>query len=466
MNKLNGAFASLMVVSLLLSACQPNLTEITIFTPTPAPPATLVVQNAIAPPESDDPRVGGLTLPTELAPLVALDSGAGSPIEPVEGLPSVANIEWVSVARGFNTPTAIVNAGDGSRRLFVVEQNGMIWEMDENFVRRQTPFLDISSRVSVGFEQGMWSLAFHPDYEANGYLYVLYTNLIGSTVVSRFITDRNTNRPNPVTELILLTAAQPAENHNGGQIAFGPDGYLYIGLGDGGAVNDPWDNAQSVETRLGKLLRVNIDSGARYGIPADNPFPNSAAPENWAIGLQNPWRFSFDPLTGDIYIGDVGQTQWQEINFLAFGAPGGANFGWDFYEGDEATGAGSPDREFSAPVAVYDINERGCAVVGGEVYRGENLPQWRGIYFFADFCTGSIWAAFPQVIEPETEAETAVEEGAEGEESEGAPEPEIIWRSQLIFTLDIWISAFGHDEARELYFLDYENGDIYRLERR
>jgi glucose/arabinose dehydrogenase len=426
-------------ISMLLSACQSGLTEVLIYTPTPAVNSPQSVSGVIAPSNADEPLEGVVAIPTQLESFLAVENPVTN-LNLVLGIPTIGDYEWKSVARGFDSPTYITSANDGSGRTFVVEQRGVIWELDENFVRTQTPFLDISSRVSLSFEQGMWSLAFHPQYAQNGYLYVTYSNLLGSTVVSRFLTDRNTNRPNPVTELILFSASQPADNHNGGQVAFGPDGFLYIGLGDGGSAGDPWENAQSLDSPLGKILRVDVNSGARYSIPQDNPFVDGNVPEVWALGFQNPWRFSFDRDTGDLFISDVGESEWQEISYVLAGTPGGLNFGWNAYEGRHAVVSGTPGAGFVQPVLEYSRNNIGCSVIGGHIYRGAALPEWNGVYLYGDFCTGSVWAAVKV-----------------SEQS---------WRSQLVFNLNTWISSFGLDEAGELYLTDYENGDIYRLSRR
>jgi glucose/arabinose dehydrogenase len=239
------------------------------------------------------------------------------------------------------------------------------------------------------------------------------------------------NIADPNSEVSLLGIDQPFPNHNGGVLAFGPDGYLYAGLGDGGAAGDPFANAQNTGVLLGKILRLDVDSGDPYAVPADNPFGN----EIWAYGLRNPWRLSFDRLTGDLYIGDVGQGEWEEIDFLAAGSPGGANFGWDFREGAHDYEGGGAEGMID-PVAEYSHVEGGCSVTGGYVYRG-SMPEWNGIYVYGDYCTGLIW---------------------------GLLRTGDTWQAQLLFDMQVTITSFGQDGAGELYLLS-DNGGVYHLVR-
>jgi glucose/arabinose dehydrogenase len=321
---------------------------------------------------------------------------------------------------------------DGSGRLFVIEKAGRI-RILENDQLLETPFLDITDRVgSNGNEQGLLGLAFHPAYQENGRFFVNYTDTRGDTVIARFQVSDDPNVVDPNSEVPLFGYDQPFPNHNGGAMVFGPDGYLYIGSGDGGSQGDPNGNAQNTGTMLGKILRVDVDSAEPYAVPSDNPFGN----EVWAYGLRNPWRLSFDRSTGDLYIGDVGQGNWEEIDFLPAGSPGGANFGWDHREGAHDYEGGGPEGMID-PVAEYSHPEGGCSVTGGYVYRG-SLPEWNGIYIYADYCTGLIWGLIQ------------VDGG---------------WQTQLLFDVDVTITSFGQDENGEVYLLS-DNGGVFRLVRR
>src|SRR5215211_7912120 len=252
---------------------------------------------------------------------------------------------------------------DGSGRLFVIEKVGRIWII-ENDQLLETPFLDITDRVgSSGNEQGLLGLAFHPGYQENGRFFVNYTDTRGDTVIARYQVSSEPNLGDPNSEVPLFGYDQPFPNHNGGAMVFGPDGYLYIGSGDGGAAGDPFGNAQNTDAMLGKILRVDVDSAEPYVVPSDNPFGN----EVWAYGLRNPWRISFDRSTEDLYIGDVGQNAWEEIDYLPAGSPGGANFGWNHREGAHDYKGGGPEGMID-PVAEYSHPEGGCSVTGGYVY--------------------------------------------------------------------------------------------------
>jgi len=262
---------------------------------------------------------------------------------------------------------------DGSGRLFVIEKVGRIRIIEDGQLL-EAPFLDITDRVgSDGNEQGLLGFAFHPQYGDIGRFFVNYTDRRGDTVIARFQVTSDPNLADPASETQLLGIDQPFPNHNGGVLAFGPDGYLYAGLGDGGSQGDPNGNAQNTDVLLGKILRLDVDSADPYTVPADNPFGN----EVWAYGFRNPWRFSFDRATGDLYIGDVGQNQWEEIDFIPAGSPGGANFGWDHREGAHEYEGGGPEGMID-PVAEYSHPEGGCSVTGGYVYRGA-MPEWNGI---------------------------------------------------------------------------------------
>lgn len=299
--------------------------------------------------------------------------------------------------------------------------------------------MDISERVgSQGNEQGLLGLAFDPHYAQNGYLYVNYTDMNGNTVIARYTLRSAGNSADPGSEKIILQIQQPYQNHNGGMLAFGPDGYLYIGMGDGGSANDPQQNGQNTNTLLGKLLRIDVTQGDVYTNPPDNPFISGGGlPEVWAYGLRNPWRFSFDRQTGDLYIGDVGQNQIEEIDYLPAGSPGGVNFGWRLREGSQAHLDGIPaGAVLTDPIFEYP-HAQGCSVTGGYVYRGQALPEFYGIYLFADYCNGNVWGLL---------------RSADGS-----------WQSALLFQLQFTISTFGLDSHGEIYLTDFGTGRILKL---
>lgn len=354
--------------------------------------------------------------------------------------PATIGVELELVVAGLDTPVAIANAGDGSGRLFVVEKRGRILVVQDGQLV-DTPFLDITNRIgSSQNEQGLLGLAFHPEYAANGLFFVNYTNREGDTTVSRFAVSGAPGQADPGSETILLTLNQPAANHNGGHLAFGPDGYLYIGTGDGGAAGDRFGNGQNGQTLLGAMLRLDVDRGEPYAIPEDNPFVGNAAvrDEIWAIGLRNPWRYAFDRLTGDLYIADVGQNQYEEVNLQLAGSPGGQNYGWPIME---ATHCYPEDRAceqtgLTLPVVEYE-HSQGCSVTGGYVYRGQSSPLLTGIYLFGDYCTGRIWGL-------------AAGNGGKWQVAELAQE-------------DVLISSFGQDEAGELYLLDVGQGRLFKI---
>ena len=371
---------------------------------------------------------------TATLPPPITETASPVPTEQVTDFPDPGSYQWEMVAGGFNRPLDIQNARDGSGRLFIVEQAGVI-RILQNGALLETPFLDISERVeSGGNEQGLLGLAFHPDFVNNGFLYVNYTEQGGHTVIARFSAVGDTADPN--SEVRLLGVQQPFPNHNGGTLAFGPDGYLYIGLGDGGSGGDPQGNGQNLNTLLGKILRIDVNNGSPYAIPADNPFGN----EIFHYGLRNPWRFSFDSLTGDLWIGDVGQGSWEEIDFLTPGTPGGVNFGWNAYEAMHEYTPGGQIENYRPPLFEYSHSE-GCSVTGGYVYRGSML-EWQGVYFYGDFCNGKVWGALRTVTATE---ETSV--------------------STVLFETGAAITSFGMDELGEIYLAD-RNGNILRLAHR
>lgn len=343
-----------------------------------------------------------------------------------------AAISLKAVTSGLSAPIGIASANDGSNRLFIIEQGGKI-RIVANGILTRTPFLDISSRIVSGGELGLLGLAFHPSYSTNGRFFVNYTrngaNGLETVIAEYAVSDTDPNLASSRSEKILLTFRQPFENHNGGMIAFGPDGYLYIGTGDGGAGGDPQGNGQNLGTLLGKILRIDVDSAVPYAIPPSNPFTNRLAPavrsEIWAYGLRNPWRFSFDRLTGRLFAGDVGQDLWEEVDIIVKGG----NYGWNTMEGNHCY---SPEQNcnttgLTLPISEYDHNT-GSSITGGYVYRGTDVPSLSGKYVFGDFGSGVVWA---------------LSEVATGE-----------WqREQLLKTGNI--SSFGEDEHGELYLADY-----------
>jgi len=307
---------------------------------------------------------------------------------------------------GLTSGVGVTHAGDGSGRLFVTQQEGtiMVWTGGNSVL--PTPFLNLSTIVSDGGEQGLLGLAFHPDYSSNGLFFVNYTDQLGDTVVARYqVSAGDPNVANPASATTLMTFDQPFENHNGGDLHFGPDdGFLHISTGDGGA---PAANSQDPTNLLGKILRIDVDGSpdpgeetcgltANYGIPNDNPLVGGAGDcdEIWSLGLRNPWRFSFDRETSDLWIGDVGAGDWEEVDFEPAGSSGGDNYGWPCYEGHEVNdGCGEPE-DFVFPIHVLP-HPTNCSVIGGFRYRGPEFPNLTGFYFFTDWCSGRLWAAEP-----------------------------------------------------------------------
>lgn len=344
-----------------------------------------------------------------------------------------------------SNPTGLIGIYHcGDHRLFLVQQNTGIISIIDTLGANIGTFLNICTLISTGSERGLLGLAFHPDYLNNGRFFINYTNTAGSTVVAEYHVSADPNVANAASAQILLTVGQPFSNHNGGHIAFGPDGYLYIGMGDGGSGGDPGNRAQNPLDLLGKMLRIDVNNGSPYGIPADNPFVGNPAyaPEIWATGLRNPWKFSFDRETGDMWIADVGQNAWEEINFEPGEHPGGSNWGWRCYEGNVAynsTGcAGMGTYDF--PVAVYSHSapDNFCSVTGGYVYRGNKFPGLYGHYMLMDYCAGDFYSLFPDGNGGFTEY-------------------------SLITTTISGLPAFGEDSSGELYVARY-NGVVYRLE--
>jgi glucose/arabinose dehydrogenase len=431
------AMKRLFLLIILLAGC-------TTQTPVrPTPEATALPPTA-APARPSDTPVPSVPPPAETATTAPPDTPApatDTPMpEPTTGLPDTiypAPYGWHLVVDGLERPTTLAVPGDGSGRLFVTEQPGRIRVIAGETLRDE-PFLDIVARVgSRGNEQGLLGLAFAPDFAASGQFYVNYTDRQGDTVIARYHADGE--RADPNSEEVLLHVDQPYANHNGGQLAFGPDGYLYIGLGDGGSGGDPQGHGQGLDTLLGKILRIDVSGGGDYRAPPDNPFVNDsrARPEIWAYGLRNPWRFSFDRATNDLYIADVGQDTWEEIDVAPAGSRGGENYGWNYREGAHPF-EGRPPAGLTLidPITEYNHNEGGCSVTGGYVYRGAQLPSLRGVYFYGDYCLGYVWGLWRD---------------AAGQ-----------WRNQRLFETGFNISSFGEDENGELFLLDL-NGAMYQL---
>lgn len=407
------------LLALGLAACAPTLSRPSV-SPTPSlPPTSPVVASPtqLPPTEAPTPTVTEVPSPTP------------TPVLYRTSFPDPAAYLWAPIASGFSQPVDIQHAGDRSDRLFIVEKVGRI-RILVNGLTLPDAFLDIRNRVgSRGYEQGLLGLAFHPDFAHNGYFYVNYTDKSGNTVVSRFqVSADDPNRADPQSEVVLLRVKQPYANHNGGGLVFGPDGLLYIGLGDGGSAGDPQGYAQNPQTYLGKMLRLDVNA----------PQPQ---PEIWGLGLRNPWRYSFDSLTGDLYIADVGQNLWEEIHFVPAGTLGPLNFGWDFYEGTHPF-EGQPPAGASLvmPVAEYSHEFGRCSITGGYVYRGPSLPEWQGVYFFADFCSREVFGLIRS--------------------------DDTTWRWQPLFAGVAQASTFGLDQVGEIYLADYASGQILRLMRR
>jgi glucose/arabinose dehydrogenase len=406
--------------------------------------------------------------------LICLVPVAGNVAPSSQYVQAQGQVSWPQISTnlfvgGFELPVHIANAADGSDRLFVVEQQGKIRIVLNKTI--QTTFLDITDRVRSplsggGAEEGLLSVAFPPGFgSTKSYIYVYYTRKNGDNRVSRFYLSSNPNLVDANSEQVILELAHPAyENHNGGQLAFGPDGYLYIGTGDGGGGGDPADNAQNPEVLQGKILRIDVElavkqtsseaaliylpiipnnsvnpPGQAYRIPADNPYNEMSGyrGEIWALGVRNPWRFSFDRITGDLYIGDVGQSTWEEVNFQTAASPGGENYGWNIMEGEGCYNS-SPCNSSGLvlPVFTYRTHVEGCSVTGGYVYRGSNSLGLQGIYILGDYCSGRIW---------------------------GLQKNGNAWTNQMLLDSPYSISSFGEDEAGELYIADRNSGNIYQI---
>jgi glucose/arabinose dehydrogenase len=414
----------LLLLVVFLAACT------TQGTPLPSTQAPTPVHGTVAATVTDQPSA-----PTP--------GTGGSPTRPPSSstlpdattFPNPTIYKWTPVVSGLVSPDDIEFPDDGTGRMFVVEQAGRNLLIEKGQILAPA-FLDIRDRVgSGGNEQGLLGLAFHPDFKDHPYFYVNYTDQNGNTVIARFTAHGDT--ADAASEKDLLHNIKQFPNHNGGETVFGPDGYLYLGLGDGGSADDPFGNGQNTNVWFGKILRIDVDQGDPYAIPADNPFASTGGrPEIWAYGLRNPWRFSFDKKTGDLYIADVGQDLWEEVD-VSPGNPPGLNYGWNYREGLHPF-LGSPPAtlKLTYPVAEYNHLGGRCSITGGYVYRG-SMPEWQGIYLYADFCTGTVWGLLhssdPKSLTP--------------------------WQSQALFETHANITSFGRDPSGEIYFAN-RNGTI------
>jgi glucose/arabinose dehydrogenase len=355
-----------------------------------------------------------------------------------------------ALVRGLRSPIGLESPNDGTNRLFVIEQGGTI-RIIENGSIMSAPFLDITSKIESGGEEGLLGLAFHPNFTMDGRFYVNYTHRVSSSRLESIIaeykvsaTNADLADANSERQLLVVPqqndlSGQPFPNHKGGQLAFGPDdGLLYIGLGDGGGAGDPFGNGQNTNTRLGKILRIGVDpvNGQPYTLPADNPFLNGQAPEIFAFGLRNPWRFSFDRGgSRQLFVGDVGQSNWEEVDIVTRGG----NYGWNIMEGDQCfnPSSGCPMVNLMLPITEYDHSMNRTAIIGGFVYRGVAFPNLVGTYIFGDLTSGEVWGL--------------------KQDNSGA------WQRSLLLKHNLTVSSFGQDAAGELYLLDYGNGIVYRL---
>jgi glucose/arabinose dehydrogenase len=359
-------------------------------------------------------------------------------VEPSAFVPGNVHLTFARIARGLSKPVFITHSGDNNGRLFVVEQTGRIRVIRKG-VLQSRPFLDLRSKISTGGERGLLGLAFHPDYSWNRKFYVNYTDRNGNTVVEQYLRSATNASVAVPTAKLIIRIAQPYSNHNGGMLAFGPDRYLYIGMGDGGSSGDPGNRAQNLNSLLGKMLRLSVDTRYPYLVPPTNPYVGRTGHDLiWSSGLRNPWRFSFDRQTGDLWIGDVGQQRYEEIDrSKAPNAGRGLNYGWRVMEGNRcynpSTGCNTSGK--TLPITVYG-HSQGCSVTGGYVYRGATYPDLRGVYLFGDFCSGRVWgidAAGPNAQTPVQLFDTAAN-----------------------------ITSFGEDQAGNLYLVDHA-GDIWLI---
>lgn len=343
------------------------------------------------------------------------------------------------IADGLLYPTAIVQPPGDASRLFVVDLQGKI-SIIQNGTVLEEPFLDVSADISItNFGEGLHNLAFHPDYVNNGFFYVVYTTTDGDGALVRYtVSADDPNKADPASKKIIFIIPHPYDFHYGGGLAFGPDGDLYWSMGDGAQGKANPSPAQKLDSYLGAIVRLDVDGGDPYRVPPDNPYLNNpdALPELWAKGLRNPWRFSFDRETGDLYIADVGEGQYEEINFQPANSPGGENYGWNYFEGD-APFKGQTDAETIFPAVEYPHDNGSCSITGGYVYRGHELPDLTGEYIFGDYCSGQLWTTFFQYT---------------GD-----------WYTAELLDTSARITTFGEDNAGEIYVGDARTHAVYKL---
>jgi glucose/arabinose dehydrogenase len=419
-----------LVVSLIIFfSCVPLSTTTLLTTTTVSLPVTISTTTTIADTISTIPT-------THTTPTIPITP-------PLNNTPSGSiHIERVFFNLSFKDMTNLVQPDDASGLIFVTEQRGVIYAFHADQPQQGAYiFLDITDRVNQGgSEEGLLGFVFDPDYRENGHFYVYYSGTNPRrSVVSRFSLDQgNPIIAAPQSEVIIMEVGQPFSNHNGGQLAFGPDGYLYIGLGDGGSAGDPQRNGQNMSTLLGKILRIDVNAilvTGNYRIPSDNPFVNTAGAraEIWAFGLRNPWRFSFDKETNILWAGDVGQNIWEEIDIITKGA----NYGWNVMEGFHcySPATGCDKSGITLPIAEYN-HSQGCSVTGGYVYRGDKIPSLQGFYIYGDYCSGNIWAL--------------------------AYDGNTVTQNILLAESGLSITSFGEDIDRNLYILSGEGG-IYTI---
>jgi len=426
----------------------PATTTITLghFKPgTPAVRNALMVGPSVAPQDCNSNGIDDLV---DIASGESRDCNDNDVPDECENFPQTP-LRTALVASGFSALVHLAAPPDDFSRLFVVEQNTGQIRIIKNGAVLPTPFLNIGSLITVGGERGLLSMAFHPEYASNGHFYVNYTNTSGDTVIARYTVSIDPDIANPTTALILKTIDQDSSNHNGGQLQFGPDGYLYVGMGDGGSFDDPFNRAQDPQSLLGKMLRLDVDAAPPY-VPASNPFVGDPGTldEIWALGLRNPWRFSFDRDTGDLYIGDVGQNSREEVDFQPASSAGGENYGWDCEEGFICTptnnggyGCSCGDPGLTSPILDVDHSES-CSITGGYVYRGCAIPDLVGTYFFSDYCGGYVRTFRFQ-------------------EGDAVP-PAVSDRTAELQPYVGSIVSFGEDAAGELYFVTL-SGNVYKI---
>ncbi|MGI8926396.1 MAG: PQQ-dependent sugar dehydrogenase [Tepidiformaceae bacterium] len=393
----------------------------------------------------DDSPAGATEAPLAGATTAVVPGVTRSPAGPTA--PPATDPLLVRAAQGLQRPVYVTGAGDGSRRLFVVEKAGRVRIVRDGQLAPAPPFLDITALVdSVASERGLLGLAFHPGYETNGRFFVTYTAKGGgANTLAEYRVSGDSERADAASARVLFAVPDKFSNHNGGMVAFGPDGFLYVAMGDGGSGGDPDGNAQDLGVLLGKVLRLDVDAGggAPYSIPPGNPFAGQAGArgEVWAYGLRNPWRFSFDRQTGDLWIADVGQNAFEEVDLQPAASRGGENYGWNRMEGDACfePKSGCDRTGLTLPVFAYG-REDGCSVTGGYVYRGKRFPGLAGAYYFADYCEGIL---------------RSLREDGGG-----------TWRAKDLLETVGAISSFGEDDEGELYLVADQAGELYRLEAR